>query len=83
MLIWISFFKNINIYWAPGWLSRYTSHFGSGRDLAVCELEPGVGLCADGSVLTAPSLEPVLESVSPSLSDPPLFMLCLSLKNKR
>ena len=32
-----------------------------------------------GSVLTAPSLEPVLDSVSPSLSAPPLLMLCLSL----
>ena len=35
-----------------------------------------------GSVLTAQSLEPVLESVSPSLSDLPLFMLCLSLSQK-
>ena len=34
---------------------------------------------ASGSVLTAQSLEPVSDSVSPSLSDPPLFMLCLSL----
>ena len=37
---------------------------------------------ASGSVLTAQSLEPVLDSVSPSLSDPPLFMLCLSLSQK-
>ena len=38
-----------------------------------------------GSVLTAQSLEPVSDSVSPSDSDPPPFMLCLSLslKNKR
>ena len=35
-----------------------------------------------GSVLTAQSLEPVLDSVSPSLSAPPLVMLCLCLKNK-
>ena len=33
-----------------------------------------------GSVLTAQSLEPVSDSVSPSLSDPPPFMLCLSQK---
>ena len=34
-----------------------------------------------GSVLTAQSLEPVSDSVSPSLSlsDPPLFMRCLSV----
>ena len=35
-----------------------------------------------GSVLTAQSLEPASDSVSPSLSAPPLLMLCLSLKNK-
>ena len=39
---------------------------------------------ASGSVLTAQSLEPASDSVSPSLSAPPLLMLCLSLslKNK-
>ena len=34
---------------------------------------------ASGSVLTAQSLEPVSDSVSPSLSAPPLLMLSLSL----
>ena len=29
------------------------SDFGSGHDLAVCEFEPRVGLCADGSELGA------------------------------
>ena len=42
--------------------------FGSGHDLAVYEFEPCVGLCADSS-----------DSVFPSLSAPPLLMLCLSL----
>ena len=37
---------------------------------------------ASGSVLTVQSLEPALDSVSPSLSVPPLLVLCLSLKNK-
>ena len=32
-----------------------------------------------GPVLTARSLEPASDSVSPSLSAPPLLMLCLSL----
>ena len=42
-----------------------------------------VGLSpASGSVLTAQSLEPALDSVSPSLSAPPPLMLCLSVKNK-
>ena len=35
-----------------------------------------------GSVLTAQSLEPALDSVSPSLFAPPLLMLCLSLSQK-
>ena len=34
------------------------------------------------SVMTPQSLEPVSDSVSPSLSVPPLFTLCLCLKNK-
>ena len=37
---------------------------------------------ASGSVLTTRSLEPVLDSVSPSFSDPPPFTLCLSLSQK-
>ena len=35
-----------------------------------------------GSVLTAQSLEPASDSMSPSLSAPTLLTLCLSLKNK-
>ena len=35
-----------------------------------------------GSLLTARSLEPVSDFVSPSLSGPPLFMLCFSLSQK-
>ena len=37
---------------------------------------------ASGSGLMAQSLEPASDSVSPSLSAPPLFMLCLSLSQK-
>ena len=37
---------------------------------------------ASGSVLTAQSLEPASDPVSPSLSAPSLLMLSLSLKNK-
>ena len=36
-----------------------------------------------GSVLTAQSLESALDSMSPSLSAPPLLMLCLSKINTR
>ena len=35
-----------------------------------------------GSVLTVQSLEPVSDSVSPSLSDPPPFVLSLPLSQK-
>ena len=35
-----------------------------------------------GSVLTVESLEPTLDSMSPSLSVPPLLTLCLSLSQK-
>ena len=47
---------------------------GSGHDLTVHDLKPH-----PGSVLTARSPEPASDSVSPSLSSPPLFTLCLSL----
>ena len=35
-----------------------------------------------GSVLTTQSLEPASDSVSPSLSAPPLIMLCFSFSQK-
>ena len=37
---------------------------------------------ASGSVLTAQSLEPASDSVSPSVSAPPLLTLCLALSLK-
>ena len=36
-----------------------------------------------GSVMTAQSLEPALDSVSPSFPAPPPLTFCLSLKNKQ
>ena len=53
------------------------SDFGSGHDFTVREFEPCIGICADSSEPRAAS-----DSVSPSLSDPPPFMLCLSLSQK-
>ena len=50
------------------------SDFRSGHDLTVPGYEPPIGLCADSSEPGAAS-----DSVSPSLSAPSLFMLCLSL----
>ena len=52
-----------------------TLDFSSSRDLAVRELEPGVGLCAD-------SVEPAWGFFSPSLSAPTLLAHALSLKDK-
>ena len=62
---------------APGWRSRLSVRLQPGHDLALHEFEPRVGLWADGSEPGACS-----DSVSPSLSDPPPFMLCLSLSQK-
>ena len=50
-----------------------TLDFGSGRDLTVYEFEPCTGLCTD-------SVEPAWDSLSSSLSAPPLLALFLSLK---
>ena len=56
-----------------GWVSD----FSSGHDLAVPEFKPHVG-----SVLTAQSLQPALNSVSLSPCPSPTRALSLSLKNK-
>ena len=76
--------------WVAGWVMHFqtkhisgrldssvgeASDFDSGHELVVCGFEPLIGLCAD-------SLEPASESVSPSLSAPPLLMLCLLKINK-
>ena len=45
-----------------------------GHDLAVCEFEPRVGLRADSSEPGA-----ALDSVSPSVSVPPLLTRCFCL----
>ena len=58
---------------------RWATDFGSGHGLAVCEFEPRVGLCANGS-------EPGAYlgfCASPSLYPSPAHALCLSLNNKQ
>ena len=62
---------------APGGRSRLSLRLQPGHDLADREFKP-----ASGSGLMAQSLELVSDSVSPSLSAPPPFMLCLSLSQK-
>ena len=66
---------------APGWLSQFSVWLHSAQVM----ISWSVGSCpTSGSVRTVQSLEPALDSMSPSLSDPPLLMLSLSLpiKNK-
>ena len=62
----------------PGWLSWLRC--ATSAQVAISR--PGSSSPVLGSVLTARNLEPVSDSVSPSLSDPPPFMLCLSVSQK-
>ena len=65
---------------APGaWVAQSVEHPTSAQVMISWFMSLSQAL---GSVLTAQSLEPTSDSVSPSLSASPLFMLCLSLKNK-
>ena len=63
---------------APGWLSRLSVRLQPGHDLAGSVSSSPVL----GSGLMGQSLEPVSDCVSPSLSAPSPFMLCLSLSQK-
>ena len=63
---------------APGWHSQLSLRLWLRSHSRFLGLIPVLG-----SVLTAESLEPASDSVSPSLSAPSLLMLCLSLKNKQ
>ena len=53
-------------------VKHLTLDFGSGGDLMVQEYEPHIRLCAD-------SVEPAWDSLSPSLSAPPLRKLSLKI----
>ena len=71
-------FLNLVAEWLGGSVG-YAADVSSGHDLVVCELEPGVRLCAGSSEPGAWSLFRIL---CLPLSDPPPFMLCLSLSQK-
>ena len=72
------FLSKIKQGWGA-WVAQSVEHLTSAQVM----ISQSVGSSpTSGSVLTAQSLEPVSDSVSPSLSDPPLFMLCLSLSQK-
>ena len=72
-ITFINVIKNVNLRGAgvAQLVKCLTLDFSSGHDLTVCEMEPHIGLCAD-------SAEPAWDSLSPSLSAPPLLMLVLS-----
>ena len=61
---------------APGWLSQLSIQLHSAQVMISLFVSSSP---ASHSVLTAQSLEPALDSVSPFLSAPPLLVLCLSL----
>ena len=58
--------------WVAQLVERPTLDLGSGHDLAVCEIEPHVGLCTDSS-------EPTWDSLSSSLCPSPAHSLAPSL----
>ena len=58
--------------WVTQSVERLTLDFGSGHDLIVREIEPHIRFHADGA-------EPAWDSLSPSLSAPPLLALSVSL----
>ena len=64
----------------PGWLSQFSDLLLSAQ---VMILQPMSSSPTSGSVLTAQSLEPALDSMSPSLSAPPPLMLCLPVSQKQ
>ena len=53
-----------------------TLDFDPGHDLMVHGVEPHIGLCAD-------SMEPTWDSLSPSVSAPPLMSFSLSLSQNK
>ena len=54
-----------------------TVNFGSGHDVTIHEIEPRIGLCADGAGPAWDSLSP-----PPSLSAPSHLSLPLEIKSK-
>ena len=63
------------VFFWGAWVAQSVKHLTSAQVI----ISQFVGLTpALGSVLTAQSLEPASVSVSPSLSAPPLLILCLS-----
>ena len=63
-------------YFRGAWVAQLVKHLTLAQVLISRFMSSSPTL---GSVLTAQSLEPASDSVSPSLSAPPPLMLCLAL----
>ena len=76
-MIWKSSIKT-GYYWGA-WVAQLVKSLTSAQVMISQSVSSSP---ASGSVLTAQSLEPALDSASPSLSAPPLIMVCLCLSQK-
>ena len=70
--------KNVKIFGAPGWLSPLSVQLLKSAQVMISRFVSSRPTW--GSVLTAQSLDPASDSLSPSLSAPPLLTVSLSLK---
>ena len=61
------------------WVAQWVDHLTSAQAMILWSVSSNP---ASGSVVTAQSLKPASDSVSPSLSARPPLMLCLSLSLK-
>ena len=66
-------------WWGEAWVVQSVKRLTSAQVMISRFVSSSL---ASGSVLTAQSLEPASDSVCPSLSAPPLLVLCLSLSQK-
>ena len=71
--------KDQNTKYQTAWMAQLVKHLTSAQVIISRFMSSSP---TSGSVLTAQSLEPPWDSVSPSLSAPPLLVLCLSKMNK-
>ena len=67
--------KDLWGHWVTRLVKRPTPDLGSGHDLMVFEFQPLIGLCTD-------SVEPAWDSLSPSLSAPPLLAHSLKINKQ-
>ena len=72
----LNFKKIYRATWGAQLAKHLILDFDSGHDLTVHKFKPCIGLCSD-------SMEPAWDSLSPTLSVPPLLVLSLSFPKER